>query len=79
LDEQNTQLSRSRAAIARLEQALQRLEGVMRPQNGDLFHTDGLHRARQDYACLDEATKTVEARLDDIIDRLQLLLGEGAP
>ncbi len=76
MDENDNQLPRSRAAIERLERALQRLEGATAHHNGDLFLEGELRRARDDYRRLDEASRLVEARLDGAIGRLKLILEE---
>jgi exonuclease VII small subunit len=65
------------AALQRLDQAIARLERALPaapPRAPDLFGGDELNRARQDYAQLDQASRQVEARLDQMADRLQTLL-----
>ncbi len=44
------------------------------PQSQDLFGADELARAHQDYAKLESASRTVEQRIDQVVDRLQTLM-----
>ncbi|HIJ63400.1 MAG TPA: hypothetical protein HPQ04_11975 [Rhodospirillaceae bacterium] len=69
-------LPASRAALERLAAAVGRLEELAgRPTDDDaLVHA--LDRSRQDYARLEEASRLVEGRLDGVIDRLKLILGD---
>ena len=76
MDDKDTPLPRSRAALERLDRAVQRLEGVAGQAHGDLFLAEDLRQARDDYARLDHTTRLVEARLDGVIGRLKLVLGE---
>ncbi len=76
MDDKGTQLPRSRAALERLDRAVQRLEGAAGQAHGDLFLAEDLRRARDDYARLDHTTRLVEARLDGVIGRLKFVLEE---
>ena len=68
-------LPRSRAALERLDRALQRLEeGLTQRGNADLFLAREVEEARADYERLDQASRQVEARIDDVIGRLRTLL-----
>ncbi len=82
-------LTKTEAALERLDQAINRLEltataapeapasPASAPKSSaipDLFGHDELTRARQDYARLDQASRQVENRLDAMADRLQTLL-----
>ncbi|HVI50060.1 MAG TPA: hypothetical protein VM661_02495 [Candidatus Sulfotelmatobacter sp.] len=75
MDHIDDQLPRSRAAIAQLERALQRLENVVaKSHHGDLFLEQELRAAKADYARLDETSRAVEERLDVAINRLRSVL-----
>lgn len=75
MDDSDTQLPRSRAAIEQLEHAVSRLEGaVARNRDGELSLAAELRRAREDYARLDDTTRLVEQRLDGVIGRLRLMI-----
>jgi len=75
LDQIDDQLPRSHAAIAMLEKSLARLESVVaKAHHGDLFLEQELTAARADYARLDEASRSVEERLDVAINRLRAVL-----
>lgn len=76
MNQDNMFLPRSRAAIDRLEQAVNRLEGMMGRPHGDLFSQAEPAAGIDDYARLDETTRVVEARLDTVIDRLKSILGD---
>jgi hypothetical protein len=74
LENNDNPLPRSRAALDRLELALQRLEGVAVHSHGDQYLAEELRLAREDYARLDDTTRMVEARLDGVIGRLKLMI-----
>jgi hypothetical protein len=74
LDDEDFPLPRCRAAVERLERALLRLESALAKPKGDLFGSEELRIARDDYARLDGTARLVEARLDTVIDRLKFIL-----
>lgn len=77
MSDSSSRWSKTDAALHRLDQAVARLERALpaAPSRApDLFGGDELPRLRQDYAKLDQASRQVEARLDDMADRLQTLL-----
>lgn len=66
-------------ALQRLDRAIARLEQAVPPtlpRIPDLFSGDEVTRASQDYAKLDRASREVEARLDEMVDRLHAILEE---
>ncbi len=75
----SARLDKTDAALQRLENAVARLEWVLPGAQlpaPDLFGTDALAVARQDYVRLDQATRHVEDRIGLMVDRLQAILGE---
>ncbi len=85
-------LTKTEAALERLDQAIARLElaaaaapdgltsSASAPKSQampDLFGHEELTRVREDYARLDQASRNVESRLDAMADRLQTLLEAG--
>jgi len=66
------------AALNRLDQAISRLERAIpaggKPRAPDLFGNDELGQARKELAKMDQASRQVEARLDDMAERLQDML-----
>lgn len=70
------QLAASMAALERLAAAVGRLEVLAgRPTDDDALARE-LDRSREDYARLEEASRLVEGRLDGVINRLKLILGD---
>ena len=70
------QLPASLAALERLVAAVGRLEEIAgRPADDDALARE-LDRSREDYARLEEASRLVEGRLDGVINRLKLILGD---
>jgi hypothetical protein len=77
MSSETSRWAKTDAALNRIDQAIARLEAMMtvpEPKMPDLFGNDDLGRARKDYAKLDQASRQVEARLDDMATRLQALL-----
>jgi hypothetical protein len=77
-------LTRLETAVARLEKAMTApakpkaapARDLFAPaaDSSDLFAGDELTRSKQDYARLEGATRKVEERIDDMVDRLQTML-----
>ena len=74
----NSQLARSRAALAQLERALARLDDAaarrIQKAGDDLFLADQLRAVQDEYSRLDHASLLVEARLDGAIGRIKTIL-----
>jgi hypothetical protein len=76
LNDNDTRLPLSRAAMRELERSLERLERATADRGGDLFLADELRAAREAYARLDHAARVVENRLGEVVDRLRTALEE---
>jgi DNA primase large subunit len=74
LDDNDTRLAKSRAAVRQLERSLQRLERAVADHRGDLFLAEELRDARAAYSRLDAAAQAVETRLGEVVDRLRSAL-----
>lgn len=64
-----------KTAVARLDQAVSRLElAADQATTVDPQVTEELRRIRQDYTALEDVARTVSGRLDNAVDRLRSAL-----
>jgi len=73
---ENTRFPASLAALERLDRSIGRLESLSGRLVGDVPVARELEQVREDYFRLEAASRMVEGRLDGVIGRLKIMLGE---